>query len=87
MPKMTIEIDPYMGDKLKSLEEQINSLPPSAIKRELDHRASVEEVAAALVELGLVFGFSGTSTVKDVYMVIVPIIARQKEAMRKNQRG
>lgn len=85
--QLTIEIGPDMSDKLKNLEERINSLPSTAIKRVLDHRVSAEEIAGALVEMGLVFGFSGTSTEKDVYMVMAFIVGRQKEAMRKNQRG
>jgi len=53
MPELTIEISPGVSDKLKSVQQRVNRNLAPAIEKELERRVSKEQIAAALVQIGL----------------------------------
>jgi|GEM_PF-2934787 len=53
MPELTIKISPDVSGKLKSVQQRVNQNLAPAIEKGLERRVSKEQIAAALVEVGL----------------------------------
>jgi len=67
MVKLTIEISPDLRNRLKGLQDRINQKLAPAIERGLDRPLTIEEIAAALVDMAIF----ETSTDKDIFGVMV----------------
>jgi len=78
--ELTIEVSPDIAGKLKSLEQRVNCSMAPAIERELESPVSIEQVAAALVRMGLSGNSSGKILFKRDKITFAVMVAQQQIA-------